>query len=115
LSGIASPLLVFGLGLQRLQPAVPELLQERPDLGEPLGTGAIEPTGALAALADEPRVAQHAQVLGDRGPGHVGEVGGDGARRQLLVADEAQDGASPRFDDGFEGSLHSHNRKRWLS
>ena len=47
---------------------------------------AVVAARSLAALGDEPRAAQHPQVLRDGGAGDVGEAARDGARGQLLVA-----------------------------
>src|SRR6185437_16958307 len=77
-------LLSFGIPLERVEPGAPELLQERPELGEPLGTRSIQPSRAVASLAHEPRLLEHRQVLGDRRSGDV-EVRGDLPRRELLV------------------------------
>src|ERR1041385_2291255 len=77
-----APLLSFRLALERLEPLVPELFEEGPQLREPLGTGAVEAPGAVASLAHEPRLLQHGQVLRDRRPRQL-EVRRDLARGQL--------------------------------
>src|SRR3954453_13461735 len=58
-----APLIGLRLTTQRLEVLVPELLQERPHLAQPGAAGAVQPSRALAALLDEPGLAQHAQVL----------------------------------------------------
>jgi hypothetical protein len=42
------PLLAFGLAPERVQPVVPELLQERPDGDESLRPGAVQTLGSVA-------------------------------------------------------------------
>src|SRR6266699_7224638 len=48
------PLLSFCLAFQRLQPFAPELVEEGPQLDEPLRTRAIETSRAVTSLIHEP-------------------------------------------------------------
>ena len=105
-------LLSFCFGLERLEPRVPEFLQELLQLGEPLGSRLVEAPGAVASLVHEPRLLQDRQVLGDRRPRDV-EVLGDLARRQLRVADERQDLAPPGRSDRSQRGLHRRNVSRF--
>src|SRR5206468_11475957 len=87
---ILLPLLSFGLALERVEAIAPELLEEPPDLGEPLRSRLVEAPGAVPALAHEPRLLQDVQVLRHGRPRHV-EVGRDLTCGELAVADERQD------------------------
>src|SRR6266487_6883324 len=98
-------LLLLRFAFECFESHVPELLEEILELGEPLGTYAVQASGAVASLAHEPRLLQDVQVLGDRRPRDV-EVGCDLAGAQLVVADEREDLAAPRRRDGFECGLH---------
>src|ERR1051325_9975184 len=93
-----SPLLSLRLAFERLQPIAPELVQERLQLREPFGSGSVQAPGAVASLAHEPRLLQHAQVLGDRRT-RQREVRRDLARGQLLIRDESQNRAPVRRGD----------------
>ena len=84
------PLLSFGFPFERIEARVPELLQELPQLGQSLGTRAVEAPGAVAPFVHEPGLLQQRQVLRDRRTRHV-EVRRDLAGRELSVADELQD------------------------
>src|SRR4029079_17869746 len=90
---ILLPLLVFCLAFERLEPRVPELLQELAQLGEALGSSAVEPPGAVASFVHEPGLLQQRQMLRDRRARHV-EVRRDLAGRELAVAHEPQDRAA---------------------
>src|SRR5215218_2362852 len=65
------PLLSFCLAFEGLETRAPELVEERLQLDEPLGTRAVQAPGAVASLAHEPRLLQHAQMLGNRRPRQV--------------------------------------------
>src|SRR5207248_6701106 len=91
-------LLSFRLGLEGVEALVPELLQERLQLREPLGSRPVEALRAVASLAHEARLLQDGQVLRDRRPRHV-EVPGDLARGELAVADKREDLAPRRRRD----------------
>src|SRR2546421_9569925 len=106
-------LLLFRFAFECLEPDVPELLEEVLELGEPLGTYAVEASGAVASLAHEPRLLQDVQVLGDRRPSHV-EMRCDLAGAELLVANESEDLAPPRRCDCLQRSLHGHYLSRFL-
>src|SRR5205085_11319311 len=98
-------LLSLGLRLEGVEALVPELLQERLQLCEPLGPRAVEAPGAVASLGHEAGLLQDVQVLRDRRPRHV-EVPRDLARGELAVADEREDLAPPGRRDRFQGGLH---------
>ena len=51
--------------------AGPHLVEELPQPGEPLGSGPVQPPGAVTAFDDQAGVLEHGEVLADRGPGHV--------------------------------------------
>ena len=76
----------------------PEFGQVGPQFRQPLRSGAIEPPCPHATLHDEAGLPQHAEVLGDGGAGQF-EVGGDGARGELRVPDEAEDFPAVGFGD----------------
>src|SRR5262249_52190334 len=102
-----------GLRFECLEPAVPEAVEEVPQLDEPFGTGPVEASGAVASLAHEPRLLQDVQVLGDCRPRDL-EMRRDLAGAELVLPDEAQDRAPSRFGDGLERSLHGNNLSRRL-
>lgn len=62
----------------------PEAVEEVPQLGHLVVIGSVEPSGALTPLLHQTGLLEDAEVLGDRRPGHVVEVVGDGGSRQLL-------------------------------
>jgi hypothetical protein len=62
---------------------------------ERVGQGAVAARGADRGGRGQARLAQHGQVLGNRRLGHR-ERGGDLARGQLAVPDQAQDLAPDR-------------------
>src|SRR5262245_34490701 len=101
------PLLSFRFALERLEPLVPEALEERLHVGETLGPDAVEAARSVSSFVHEPGLLEHGQVLRDRRPRHL-EVRGDLAGRQLLVPHELQDPASVRLGEGFQGGLHRH-------
>jgi hypothetical protein len=78
---VSAPLLLLGLLPQRLEPRVPELVDEGPQLAETLGPGSVQTPRPLPPLDQQAGVAQHAEVLRDGGPGYVDEPGRDGPRR----------------------------------
>jgi hypothetical protein len=94
---VSSP--TFDLPFQALQLVVPEPVQERAHVVEPLGPGPVVAAGAFAPLADEARALQDAQVLRDRGPGD-GQLGRDLARGTLLRPDEREDPAAAGIGKG---------------
>ena len=94
----------FDLALEDLEVLAPEVVQERPQLGQTLGPGSVDASGAVSALTHETGIAQVPQVLGDGLAGDV-EVHGDLTRGQFPVADETQDLASPWLGDGIDGCL----------
>src|SRR4051812_2954122 len=58
-------LLSLGLSLERLELLVPEAVEKRFQLGEPLWARPVEALCAIPPLMHETRLLQHAQVLGD--------------------------------------------------
>src|SRR5579859_5985543 len=65
---------VFGGVFQVLERVVPEVAQPGAQLPQALHTRPVEAACAGAPLGEQAGLAQHAQVLGDRGAGDVGEV-----------------------------------------
>src|SRR5919198_4125477 len=113
LSAVASMralLLSLGLALQRLEPFVPEPVEERPQLAEAFGSRPVQASCAVPPFAHETGLLQDVQVLGDGRPRHV-EMRRDLAGRQLPVADERQDAPPSGLRDRFQGRLH----RRYLS
>src|SRR5258708_4101725 len=98
-------LLALGSLAQQIQPFVPQAFEEAPQVGQALGPGPVEPSGAGAPLADQPRVLENSQVLRHSRAGHV-EMRGDRPRRQLLVTNQPQDvspsGLGYRPDRGID-------------
>src|SRR5205085_6301946 len=116
-SAVAStcaPFLSFGFALQRVEPLVPERLEEGPQLGKALRSGAVEAPRAVSPFVHEPGLLQDRQVLRHRRPRHV-EVLRDLARRQLPVADEREDPAAARLRDRFQGGVHGRLFKQILT
>ena len=105
------PLLSFDLALERLEPGIPELLEELLQGGEAFGPRPVEASGAVSSLAHEPGLPQDVQVLGDRRP-RDGEMRRDLARGQLDIPNERQDTAPVRRRDRLECGLHSRNVSR---
>src|SRR3954447_7476055 len=102
---IALSLLSFRLAFERLQPLGPELVEERLQLPEPFRARSVETPRAVASLAHEPRLLQHAQMLRDRGPRQL-EVRRDLSCRELAVAHERQDPPPVRLGDRSQRRLH---------
>src|SRR5689334_5021287 len=101
-----TPLFQLGGTLQLLQLVVPELGQENPQLGEPFRASPVQAARALAALADQPAVTQHLEMLRDGRPGDLAEVRRDLARGQLGMAEQTQDLAPVRLGEGPETLVH---------
>src|SRR3981081_2724029 len=91
-------LLSFGLSLQRLELLVPEAVEKRSQLGEPLWARSIEALCAVPPLVHETRLLQHAQVLGDCWARDL-EMRCDLTGRQLPAPDQFEDPAPPRLGD----------------
>ena len=106
--------LPFGLAFERLEPRVPELLEERPQLGEPLGTGTVQAPRAVASFVHEPGLLQHRQMLRDRWTCDV-EVRRDLTRGELVVANEPQDRPAARRRNRFQRGLHGEICKQILT
>lgn len=68
-----------GVGLAKssggVEHAGPHLVEELPRIVAPFRSAAVEPPGAIAALADQTSVLQHRQVPADRGAGDVERCG----------------------------------------
>ena len=75
---------------------------------EAVAPRAVPAPGPVATLVDEPRRAQHGEVLADRRARH-GEPGRDLAGGQLAIAELAQDRAPPRLGEGVERGIE-HGR-----
>ena len=101
---IPAPVVGFDFALEDLEVLGPEVVQERAQLGQTLGPGSVDASGAVSALTHEAGIAQVPQVLGDGLAGDI-EARGDLTRGQLPVADETQDLASPWLGDGIDGCL----------
>ena len=67
--------------------------------------GAVEALRPLAAVDDEPRLAQHAQVLRDRGTRDL-ELGGDLSGTELPARDELENAPAVRLGERFDGGFH---------
>src|SRR5918999_3572363 len=63
LASILLPFLEFRLALQRLEPHVPELLEELPDRREAVGSHAVHAPGSVAPLLHQSGLLQDGQVL----------------------------------------------------
>src|SRR6266508_5877301 len=112
-------LLLLRFAFECFEPDVPELLEEVLELGEPFGTCPVQPPGAVASLAHEPRLLQDVQVLGDRRPRDV-EVRRDLPGAELVVADECENLPPPGRGNCFECGLHGNyisifSRKKQLN
>src|SRR5215467_6098247 len=66
-----SPMVRLGRRLEAREPFAPEVVEEGAQLGEPLRTDSIQAPRAIPTLGEEARVLQHAEMLRDRGAGHV--------------------------------------------
>src|SRR5215211_8538575 len=97
------PSLAFGLILQRGEPLRPHVLDERPELLDPLGPEAVDAPRAVATFGHEAGLLEHGEVLADRGARDL-EVRGDLAGRHLAIPDEQEDLPTPRFRDGLSAA-----------
>src|SRR5436190_11874649 len=102
-------LLGFDLALELVEAVAPEVVEERAQLDQPLGTDAVDTSSTVTTLAQQPSAVQDAQVLRHRLPGDV-EVRGDLPRGHLLAAHQPQDLPSSRLDYGLYGCLHDRAR-----
>src|SRR5687768_2151912 len=59
-------LLLLRFAFERVEPGIPVLLEEGPELDEPFRACSVQASRAVASLAHEPRLLQDVQVLGDR-------------------------------------------------
>src|SRR5215210_7148375 len=87
LASILLPFLEFRLSLERLEPLVPELLEELPDRLEALRARPVEAPRAVAPLVHQSRLLQDGQMLRHRRPRDV-EMRRDLTRGELVLADE---------------------------
>jgi hypothetical protein len=106
---VPAPLLLLGLAPQCLEAGVPELLEEGPQLAEPLGPRAVQATGTFPPLDQQTGVSEHPQVLRYRRPRHVREVPRYRPGRQLAVSHEAEDPPTPRLGNGVQHCLHGYS------
>src|SRR5205809_70529 len=83
------PLLSLCFAFECFEPVVPELLEERHQLDETFRSRLVQPLGAVASLAHQPRLLEDVQVLGDGRPGDV-EVRRDLTRGELRAAYSCQ-------------------------
>src|SRR5215204_440696 len=90
---------------QDLQPLVPERIQELAQARKSLGAGTVQAARAVPPLAEETRLLEHPEVLGDRRSGHVAEAGGDLPGRHLGVPHETEDLAPARLHYGPDDVL----------
>src|SRR5256714_2404860 len=105
--GIGSALLGLGGLLEALEAGRKHVGQEGVQVGEALGPHAVQASRPLAPLADQARLLEHLEVLGDRGLGHV-EARRDVAGAALAAGEQAQDLAARGLGDRLE-DLHQHN------
>ena len=91
---MGSFLFSFGRGSQAYELLVPKSLQIAAEIRQHFRTRSVEAPGARASLGEQPRVHEHAKVLGDRWSGDL-EMVGDVTRRQLAVTDELKDLSPP--------------------
>lgn len=85
---------------------VPELLDECPQLDERLRPRFVVMTRPRPSLADEAGGLEDLQVLGNGRAADV-KVPRDLARCQLTVAQEPEDVAASRFNQGLQHILHA--------
>src|SRR4051794_5876772 len=102
--GVAPPLLGLGRALQPLQPGGHDLGEEALQVREPIRPDAVEPPLRLAALLDEAGVAEHLEVLRDRGLADL-EARRDLACAQLAAGQKPEDLAALGLGDRVE-DLH---------
>src|SRR3954453_14848557 len=100
------PLLGFRFALELLQGEGPEAVEELLELLEALWAGAVEAPRPLTPLAHETGLLEYAQVLRDRGAGHV-ETRCDCAGGELALTDQLEDRAPAGFRKRLDGRLHA--------
>src|SRR4051794_460177 len=83
-------LLSFCFALQRLELRVPERVEERLQLREPLRARPVQAPRAVPSFVHQTRLLEHTEVLGDRRARHV-ELRRDLAGGELVLADELED------------------------
>lgn len=103
------------MGSQRVEAVVPELVQVLAKRCEGLRASSVQATRAVPPLVEEPCLAQHAQVLGDRRSRHLAEVAGNRAGGQLSCMHETQDLATAGIGDGLDRALHDAERNELLT
>ena len=91
--------------LERSELLVPERIEERLDLREPLRASPVQPLRAVPPFVHQTGLLQDAEVLRDRGPRHV-EVRRNLAGAQLPSAHELEDAAPARLGDRSQGGFH---------
>src|SRR5579864_2237699 len=108
-SAVASTLaslLSLGLAAQRLEPIVPESLEERLQLLEPLWPRPVEPPRAVPSLAHKSRLLENTEMLRDGRPGDL-EPRSDLPRGELAVAHEQEDLPPAWFRDRLDCCVHA--------
>src|SRR5262249_5363646 len=109
----AAALAAGDLGRKRFElvrPEAAELIEPGVDLAQRRGFNRISPPRAVAAHAGEARLAQHFQVLRDRGLGDAElalDDGDDVSRAVLACGEQLQDTAPHRIAEDVEG-VHQH-------
>ena len=83
--------LTLGVGDEGREGVVPEAVDPRPQPGQAVEVDPVEPAGALRPHRHQARVAQHPQVLGDRGLADLGGVG-QLTNALLTTAQQLEDG-----------------------
>jgi len=92
-------LLVLRGSFQGTQALGPEHLEGCPELGDGLGSRAVQTLRALAPLRHQACLLQDAEVLGDRRPRDI-EPPRDVADRELLAGNQAKDLAASGLTKG---------------
>src|SRR6266480_2596663 len=100
-SGTAPPLLGLGRTLEARQPGRDHVGEEAMEVGEALGSHAVEPPRPVAALADQARLLEDREVLRDRRL-RDGEARGDLPGASLSLCQQAQDLPALRLGDRLE-------------
>lgn len=99
------------MALERIEMDGPELPERREpciDFHQRLRPNAVKPALRIDTRFDETRIAQHAQVLRNRGLGQIQRVL-DVAHRLLGRCEQTQNGAAARFGNDGESGFHSLN------
>src|SRR5262252_3739464 len=93
--------------LQARQRRWPQVLQERADRLDALGSNRVQPARSLTALAEQSRFFEHPEMLRDR-LGRDVELLRDVTCGTLAVADELEDAPALRFRQRVEDRISAH-------